>query len=182
MMGVTAITMAVLMAGIVIPPGGLWGPVAGAGTTGPAAPADLPRAAGPRSTSDMATVNPGATLTADEFDGVVAASAADALKAAGGAAPAPQTAPAQTHVHPTPPGPVHQHVEPAPEVRPRASAKKPTAKKPVAKKPVAAKKSGAAAAPAAVVYTCPMHPEVRSSKPGTCPKCGMALVKAGSKQ
>jgi len=25
------------------------------------------------------------------------------------------------------------------------------------------------------VYTCPMHPEVRQDKPGTCPKCGMAL-------
>jgi Cu+-exporting ATPase len=24
-------------------------------------------------------------------------------------------------------------------------------------------------------YTCPMHPEVRSSHPGSCPKCGMAL-------
>jgi Cu+-exporting ATPase len=24
-------------------------------------------------------------------------------------------------------------------------------------------------------YTCPMHPEVRESKPGSCPKCGMAL-------
>ncbi|MHB1093920.1 MAG: heavy metal translocating P-type ATPase [Thiobacillus sp.] len=24
-------------------------------------------------------------------------------------------------------------------------------------------------------YTCPMHPKVRSDKPGTCPKCGMAL-------
>ncbi|AYH43363.1 copper-translocating P-type ATPase [Azoarcus sp. DN11] len=24
-------------------------------------------------------------------------------------------------------------------------------------------------------YTCPMHPEVRQSGPGTCPKCGMAL-------
>jgi Heavy metal binding domain len=30
---------------------------------------------------------------------------------------------------------------------------------------------------AAAVYTCPMHPEVTSDKPGTCPKCGMALVK-----
>jgi hypothetical protein len=28
-----------------------------------------------------------------------------------------------------------------------------------------------------VVYTCPMHPEVTSDAPGTCPKCGMALVK-----
>jgi multidrug efflux pump subunit AcrA (membrane-fusion protein) len=25
-------------------------------------------------------------------------------------------------------------------------------------------------------YTCPMHPEVRSDKPGRCPKCGMDLV------
>lgn len=28
-----------------------------------------------------------------------------------------------------------------------------------------------------VVYTCPMHPEVQSDKPGNCPKCGMRLVK-----
>jgi heavy metal translocating P-type ATPase len=26
------------------------------------------------------------------------------------------------------------------------------------------------------IYTCPMHPEVRSDKPGSCPKCGMTLV------
>jgi P-type Cu+ transporter len=25
------------------------------------------------------------------------------------------------------------------------------------------------------MYTCPMHPEIRESKPGVCPKCGMAL-------
>jgi Cu+-exporting ATPase len=30
-------------------------------------------------------------------------------------------------------------------------------------------------APAAVEYTCPMHPEVRQIGPGFCPKCGMAL-------
>jgi CopA family copper-resistance protein len=27
------------------------------------------------------------------------------------------------------------------------------------------------------IYTCVMHPEVRMSKPGNCPKCGMKLVK-----
>lgn len=25
------------------------------------------------------------------------------------------------------------------------------------------------------VYTCPMHPDIREDRPGTCPKCGMAL-------
>jgi len=28
-----------------------------------------------------------------------------------------------------------------------------------------------------VIYTCIMHPEVQMSKPGTCPKCGMELIK-----
>ncbi len=27
-------------------------------------------------------------------------------------------------------------------------------------------------------YTCPMHPEVKSDKPGKCPKCGMNLEPA----
>lgn len=26
------------------------------------------------------------------------------------------------------------------------------------------------------IYTCPMHPEIRESKPGKCPQCGMKLV------
>ena len=26
-----------------------------------------------------------------------------------------------------------------------------------------------------VIYTCPMHPEIREDHPGACPKCGMAL-------
>ncbi|HEL3255593.1 TPA: heavy metal translocating P-type ATPase [Stenotrophomonas maltophilia] len=29
--------------------------------------------------------------------------------------------------------------------------------------------------PAGAIYTCPMHPEVRQERPGTCPICGMAL-------
>ena len=28
-----------------------------------------------------------------------------------------------------------------------------------------------------VIYTCTMHPEIQSDQPGTCPKCGMELVK-----
>lgn len=30
-------------------------------------------------------------------------------------------------------------------------------------------------APAEAIYTCPMHPEIRQDRPGSCPKCGMAL-------
>src|SRR6185369_16668625 len=26
-----------------------------------------------------------------------------------------------------------------------------------------------------MIYTCPMHPEVRQDHPGNCPKCGMTL-------
>jgi Cu+-exporting ATPase len=37
----------------------------------------------------------------------------------------------------------------------------------------------AKAAPKDIIYTCPMHPEVRQQGPGTCPKCGMALEPAG---
>jgi cytochrome oxidase Cu insertion factor (SCO1/SenC/PrrC family) len=39
----------------------------------------------------------------------------------------------------------------------------------------AAQRRGATAAKEDVLYSCPMHPEVVSSKPGKCPKCGLAL-------
>jgi uncharacterized protein YdeI (BOF family) len=38
------------------------------------------------------------------------------------------------------------------------------------------KKKPAQTTPAKVQYTCTMHPEVISDKPGKCPKCGMTLV------
>ncbi|RME27215.1 MAG: efflux RND transporter periplasmic adaptor subunit [Deltaproteobacteria bacterium] len=37
-------------------------------------------------------------------------------------------------------------------------------------------RSADAAKEAPPVYTCPMHPEVRSDEPGRCPQCGMDLV------
>jgi hypothetical protein len=33
----------------------------------------------------------------------------------------------------------------------------------------------------ATIYSCPMHPEVTSTTPGTCPKCGMTLVERKKK-
>ncbi len=30
-----------------------------------------------------------------------------------------------------------------------------------------------------IIYTCPMHPEIRQDRPGSCPKCGMALEPQG---
>ena len=38
--------------------------------------------------------------------------------------------------------------------------------------------SGAVARASGSRYTCPMHPEIVRDAPGTCPKCGMALVPA----
>jgi len=46
-------------------------------------------------------------------------------------------------------------------------------------KPAATTAATSAPAVAGVVYSCPMHPDVQSDKPGTCPKCHMDLVKKG---
>jgi mono/diheme cytochrome c family protein len=47
-------------------------------------------------------------------------------------------------------------------------------------KSLSPKKAETTTKAAKVVYTCPMHPEVISDKPGKCPKCGMNLVKKES--
>ena len=33
----------------------------------------------------------------------------------------------------------------------------------------------------AASYHCPMHPEIRQTTPGKCPKCGMALLPEGAR-
>jgi hypothetical protein len=102
---------------------------------------------------------------------------------------APQAEPGATPsaTVPTPPPP-----PPAPEVAPPANATAPPAATVPPPKPAEAPKHRAApakptstsapkpAAKAAVIWTCPMHPEVQSDKPGKCPKCGMPLVQKTS--
>lgn len=47
--------------------------------------------------------------------------------------------------------------------------------------PGAAPPPSTSSAPAPTLYSCPMHPEVRSATPGKCPKCGMDLQPMGGK-
>lgn len=44
-------------------------------------------------------------------------------------------------------------------------------------KPAAAGTDTISTQKTASAYTCPMHPEIMSDKPGKCPKCEMTLVK-----
>jgi len=59
---------------------------------------------------------------------------------------------------------------------------KPADAKPAPAKPMKHKKKSAKKMDTkAEKYTCPMHPEVISDKPGKCPKCGMDLEKMSAK-
>lgn len=47
-------------------------------------------------------------------------------------------------------------------------------------KPAAPEKASQASPQKGIIYTCPMHPEIRQEGPGNCPICGMALEPAGA--
>ncbi|MFB3896033.1 MAG: heavy metal-binding domain-containing protein [bacterium] len=49
-----------------------------------------------------------------------------------------------------------------------------------AKKPVQQSKSEKTTKSNKIIYTCPMHPQITSGKPGTCPICGMKLIQKQS--
>ena len=134
----------------------------------------------PSSGAEVARLSPAATLSTDAFDAPVAISVAEAIKAANNVPDGDirHVVPGQDHENPPTPQPAirggqtrltghgHHGTRPAPA---------PTTGAGHGAHGGAA--TGAAATPQAQVYTCPMHIEVTSDKPGTCPKCGMALVK-----
>ncbi|MBK4717840.1 heavy metal translocating P-type ATPase [Azospirillum sp. YIM DDC1] len=47
-------------------------------------------------------------------------------------------------------------------------------------KPAAPEKAAQGSPQKGVIYTCPMHPEIRQEGPGNCPICGMALEPVGA--
>ncbi|HKR64559.1 MAG TPA: heavy metal-binding domain-containing protein [Thermoanaerobaculia bacterium] len=138
---------------------------------GAAAPAVV---APPTTNAEMQQMRPATTLRPDAFDAPVPVAVAEAAKSVqGGASEGQHTrgiTPGQDHENPPTPAPAtrdgRQQATPAPppsmdhsqHAQPTPATPKP--------KPVAA-----------TIYTCPMHPDVTSDKPGSCPRCGMTLVR-----
>lgn len=124
-----------------------------------ATPASPIAATPPRTNAEIRAINPTSTLQSDVFDAPAAVSVNEAAKARqGGGHEGHQMrgiTPGEDRENPP---------TPMPATRDRTTAP-------------AGDHSQHGGSQAAAVYTCPMHPEVTSNKPGTCPKCGMTLVK-----
>ena len=120
----------------------------------------------PTTNSEMQRVRPASTLESDAFDAPAAAALSEAMKASqsGGHEGMEMRGitPGQDRENPPTPAPAFRD-------RPARGGSAASA--------MDHSQHGQAAPPGATVYTCPMHPEVKRDKPGTCPKCGMALVK-----
>jgi len=122
----------------------------------------------PTTNQEMQQIRPAATLRVDSFDAPVPVSVSEAMKSTTGVGTMSDetrdTAPGQDEQSSPAPAMDHsQHGQAAPAAAQRAT---PRASKKTQPRPAAA-----------ALYSCPMHPEVTSNKPGTCPKCGMALVR-----
>ena len=139
-------------------------------------------AAPPTTNAEMQQMRPATTLRPDAFDAPVPVAVIEAAKSVqGGGSEGQHTrgiTPGEDHENPPTPAPAtrdgRQQATPAPppsmdhsqHAQPTPAPPKPRAAATPKPKPAAA-----------TIYTCPMHPEVTSDKPGSCPKCGMTLVK-----
>ena len=86
-----------------IPPGGLWGPIPGAGPSAPQQVPLLPMAPAPTSSSEMTRVDPQQTLSGDRADTPAAISVREAKKSAEGEGEGEHAG------HGDSPAPPHQH-------------------------------------------------------------------------
>ena len=130
-----------------------------------AAPVVIPP---PTSNSEIQQLRPAATLKNDPFDAPAQSAVSEATKAArgsGDAALARGITPGEDRENAATPAPALRDTPAQGTITPPAMDH--------------SQHGGQNPPPPAVatIYTCPMHPEVTSDKPGKCPKCGMTLVK-----
>ncbi|MBK8712105.1 MAG: multicopper oxidase domain-containing protein [Niastella sp.] len=96
--------------------------------------------------------------------------------------PVTYTCPMHPEIHSTKPGNCPKCGMKLIKEKPKAVVKQPEVKKQEVEKTKAdTAKPKVMDMPQPVSYTCPMHPEIHSSKQGNCPKCGMKLIKEKSK-